>query len=250
MKRPQLAESYREGHSELTNLAGIGLMVEIVAHELNRATSHTLQIIADADRRASSDDWDSILKTLSAQMQTLQKRLRILDPLSTAGRQRKQRFDLIEWVGSILDSHSAQFSRHDVKQTFRILPSKPSTGMNVRMVRGMFVQILENLIANSMYWLKRQKVWEPSFLPAIEVTLDIEARTLTLSDNGPGIPIDRKEQIFQPFFTTKPPGEGHGLGLYVSREIAEYNGMTLSLSDEMTAHPDTLNTFVLNLESV
>lgn len=246
----QLAESYREGHSELTNLAGIGLMVEIVAHELNRATSHTLEIIADADRRASSDDWDSILKTLSAQMQTLQKRLRILDPLSTAGRQRKQRFDLVEWVGYILDAHSAQFSRHDVKQTFHILPSKPSARMNVRMVRGMFVQILENLIANSMYWLKRQKLWEPSFQPAIEVTLDMDASTLTLADNGPGIPIDRKEQIFQPFFTTKPPGEGHGLGLYVSREIAEYNGMSLSLSDRTTAHPDTLNTFVLNLEGV
>ena len=246
----QLAESYRQGHSELTNLAGIGLMVEIVAHELNRATSHTLDIITDADRGAASDEWDSILKTLSSQMQTLQKRLRILDPLSTAGRQQKERFDLVEWVGHILDAHSAQFSRHKVKQTFRILPSEASAVMNVRMVRGMFVQILENLIGNSMYWLKRQKVWEPSFMPAIEVTLDMEAKTLTLADNGPGIPIDRKEQVFQPFFTTKPPGEGHGLGLYVSREIAEYNGMSLSLSDETMAHTDSLNAFVLNLEGV
>ena len=46
----RLAESYDAGHTQLTNLAGIGLMVEVVAHELNRATTHTLRIIADADR--------------------------------------------------------------------------------------------------------------------------------------------------------------------------------------------------------
>ena len=65
-------------------------MVEIVAHELNRATEHTLRIIAEADRYATSNELESVLETLGAQMQTLQKRLRILDPLSTAGRQRKE----------------------------------------------------------------------------------------------------------------------------------------------------------------
>ena len=79
-----LAERYDAGHTQLTNLAGIGLMVESVAHELNRATTHTLRIIADADRHDMDDELGSLLHTLGAQMQTLQRRLRILDPLSTA----------------------------------------------------------------------------------------------------------------------------------------------------------------------
>lgn len=43
--------------------------------------------------------------------------------------------------------------------------------------------------------------------------------TLTLSDNGPGIPESVRASVFTPFFTTKPEGERAGLGLSVAREI-------------------------------
>ncbi len=43
--------------------------------------------------------------------------------------------------------------------------------------------------------------------------------TITISDNGPGIPGDIRDKIFQPFFTTKPTGEGTGLGLSLSYDI-------------------------------
>ena len=59
----------------------------------------------------------------------------------------------------------------------------------------------------------------------------------------------REEEIFQPFVTTKPPGEGKGLGLYISREIASYHDAAIGISDKRTVHPDRLNTFVLSLES-
>ena len=242
-----LAERYDAGHTQLTNLAGIGLMVEIVAHELNRATSYTLRIIADADRSHMDDDLDSLLHTLGAQMQTLQRRLRILDPLSTAGRQRRERFDLVSWVRYILDAHAAQFARHNVKLDFKVMPESTSPRMRVFMVKGMLVQILENLLANSMYWLKVESQLNPSITPNIRITLDRDERMLTLSDNGPGIPVERKDQVFQPFFTTKRPGEGRGMGLYISREIANYNGASLTLADDESIHEGKLNTFVLEL---
>lgn len=42
---------------------------------------------------------------------------------------------------------------------------------------------------------------------------------ITVSDNGPGIPDNIKDKIFQPFFTTKPAGQGTGLGLSLSYDI-------------------------------
>ena len=70
---------------------------------------------------------------------------------------------------------------------------------------------------------------------------------MALSDNGPGIPVERRDEIFQAFFTTKRPGRGSRLGLYVSREIANYNGASLTLSDDETIHEGKLNTFILEL---
>ncbi len=114
----------------------------------------------------------------------------------------------------------------------------------------MYVQVLENLISNSVYWLAAYKRLNKGFESKINIVIDAKAKTLSFTDNGPGIEPHRAEDIFQPFVTTKPPRQGKGLGLYVSREIARYNGATLDLLDEQTVRPDALNTFVLTITEV
>lgn len=54
---------------------------------------------------------------------------------------------------------------------------------------------------------------------------------VAVEDDGPGIPPEIREHIFEPFFTSKPPGEGTGLGLPTSRRIVEAHGGTLALVD-------------------
>jgi hypothetical protein len=71
------------------------LITEIVAHELNRATIHTLSLTKDL-RVGANARQESILKSLEQQLKTLQKRLRSIDPVSTAGRQHKEEFEVID----------------------------------------------------------------------------------------------------------------------------------------------------------
>ncbi len=244
----KLANSIENDRPRLVHLAGLGLMVEILAHELNRSTRHTLAILADADQQRNNQDISSLFATLQEELKTLQKRLRILDPLSTAGRQVKEHFDMVEWVNEVLSSHEAQFKRHGVNCSVILAPSDSSRKMDVYMVKGMIVQIFENLISNSIYWLNKQRILERNFMPKITITINTRTKTILFSDNGPGISVKRRNELFQPFITTKPPGEGKGLGLYISHEIATYNGAELSISDECDIHDGYLNTFILQLE--
>ncbi len=58
-----------------------------------------------------------------------------------------------------------------------------------------------------------------------------ETVTLCLTDSGAGIDSDHRDRILEPFFTTKGVGQGSGLGLSVSRQLAEAQGGQLELGD-------------------
>lgn len=244
-----LVASYKEGRDQLVHLAGVGLMVEVVGHELNRATEHALRSLALSKKAGSTDEFEAALQSLHAQLKTIQKRLKILDPLSTAGRQVKEEFDLISWTKDIFESHQEQFDRHNITPELIVKPKGTRKPLLVRAVKGMIVQILENLIANSVYWLAAERLLDRSFEPALRITIDSEEYKLLVTDNGPGVSATKVEDIFEPFMTSKPPGEGKGLGLYVARELARYHGCTLSMADKL-GPKGNLNTFVFGFSKI
>jgi signal transduction histidine kinase len=84
------------------------------------------------------------------------------------------------------------------------------------------VQICVNLIINALQAMNGQG------------TLTLGARntdqvaSISIGDTGPGIPPEKMEKIFEPFYTTKPPGQGTGLGLHSVRSLVqEYGGQVL-----------------------
>jgi len=84
------------------------------------------------------------------------------------------------------------------------------------------IRALLNLISNGFYAVtKRQADAGDSFEPMLTAaTKNLGDKVeILIRDNGTGIPTEVKEKIFNPFFTTKPAGEGTGLGLSMSHDI-------------------------------
>jgi signal transduction histidine kinase len=89
-------------------------------------------------------------------------------------------------------------------------------------------RVLLNMFTNAFYAVhEKKKAADPDFKPKVEVsTQTIQTLTrgpynieIRVKDNGSGIPDAIKDKIMQPFFTTKPAGEGTGLGLSLSYDI-------------------------------
>ena len=84
-------------------------------------------------------------------------------------------------------------------------------------------RVLLNLISNGFYAATKRKVQTDSdgYGPTLAAaTKNLGDRVeIRIRDNGSGITPEVKEKMFNPFFTTKPPGEGTGLGLSLSHDI-------------------------------
>lgn len=103
-------------------------------------------------------------------------------------------------------------------------------------------RVLVNLFNNAFYAVN-QKKGQPDFRPTVRVQTAREANRLSIRiwDNGTGIPDEVKQKVFQPFFTTKPTGEGTGLGLSLSYDIiSKGHGGTLNVSTEPGAFTEFL----------
>ena len=76
---------------------------------------------------------------------------------------------------------------------------------------------------------------DEEYTPMVTVSTRKKEDTIeiTVSDNGTGIPNEIKEKIFQPFFTTKPTGQGTGLGLSLSYDIVKAHGGKLTVESEL-----------------
>jgi PAS domain S-box-containing protein len=90
----------------------------------------------------------------------------------------------------------------------------------VRCVPGQINQVLLNVLLNAIHVLREMP---ENHVGKIRITTERnkDEAIITISDNGPGIPVEVKSRIFEPFFTNKPTGKGIGLGLSIASHIME-----------------------------
>lgn len=141
----------------------------------------------------------------------------------------------IDGIISALDAHARPADGDDLKpcnvrtaieSTLDLLDHKLKNGVkvhrnyetdgNVFAPTRAFNQVVLNLVDNSIR-SGAKNIW-------IELTQQDQLISVAVADDGPGVPPDVVHRIFDPFFTTRVEGEGTGLGLHLSRRIAQECG--------------------------
>ncbi len=122
----------------------------------------------------------------------------------------------------------------------------PAAGM-IDLYPQEIMRVFLNLISNGFYAAtKRNETGEEGFDPTLTATTkDLGKKVeIRIRDNGTGIPPEVREKMFNPFFTTKPAGEGTGLGLSMSHDIVvKQHGGTIDVRTE----PGRYTEFVITL---
>jgi signal transduction histidine kinase len=228
---------------QMVQMAGLGLLVEMVAHELARSTESALASLEGLRGKDLPQEVQARIDTLRAEIKSVSKRLRVLDEASVQGRQKSETFDLVRLVEDLKEGHGPQFARHSIDMRIK----GPKGPLRVKLVKGMVVQILENLLSNSIYWMKLRADREAGYRPVIEVRIQTDPLMIRFSDNGRGIAPDHRDRVFRAYWSLKEKSKRRGLGLFIAASNAADLKGQLTLSEKADKETGRLHEFVLQL---
>lgn len=202
-------------------LAAIGVLVSGVAHELNNPLQAILGFAELLQLRENLPD------TARAELLLIQKESAragaIIRNLSRFGRQQTSQPTLVrlhEVVASVVELRQRKASEDGVGLEVHTAPHPP-----VAAVFTELQQVLLNFVINAEQAVTRDTPAARRII--IRTSATPGTVRLEVEDSGPGVPINDESRLFQPFFTTKPVGEGTGLGLSVSYGIIQAHGGTI-----------------------
>jgi len=222
-------ERLEEQTEDIADLAALGLSAETMSHELRLISNGLLVRTSDArdhmrERQIQDSRLITYLDFVRSTVTSIRNQLAHLEPALRYMREHVDEFQLSDFVDDVVKYHRPSLRRLGIA----LIVDEPFDDRTVSINRGRLTQVLDNLIQNARYWLaadlKAERVKDPTVhLRAVDGFLDVW-------DNGRGVQPSIQARLFNAFVTTKPKGEGRGLGLFISRELMQTSGGDLSLS--------------------
>jgi signal transduction histidine kinase len=197
-------------------MAELGRISTGIAHELNAP----LSVIASAAQLIlRENDVPEFIREMVERINAESIRLsQMTRGLLAFGRQDEgvEEMDVNLAVEFILDFLSYEAARRGIS----VLRNLDYHLQVVRMDSNMFKQILLNLVMNSL-----QAMEEGGGKLLVETSSPRDGEiSVVIADTGQGIPEEARAKIFEPYFTTKKPGKGTGLGLFITKTLVESMG--------------------------
>jgi two-component system sensor histidine kinase PilS (NtrC family) len=201
-----------------SKLASLGRLTASIAHEIRNplgAISHAGQLLFENPLLSSQDQrLTEIIRTHSVRVNDI---IEDILQLSRRADSRREKIHLKPWLDNYLKNFIIEHAITTDVFTFLC----PDESLTALMDAGHLRQIMDNLCRNAL------KYGSPEAGGIIFRTLELlHAPCIEVIDNGIGISREHQCHLFEPFFTTS--SNGTGLGLYISRELAELNQAKLS----------------------
>ena len=199
-------------------LASLGRMAASIAHEIRNplgAISHAGQLLSE------SNNLDGSEQRLTEMIRENSIRMNVIIENVLQLSRRKPAEPKILALHSWLHEFTLNFADGNQIRPDSIRVSVEPGDLQVRADPSHLYQVVWNLCENGL----RHCNGEPVITIEAGISSGTQRPFLDVRDNGDGISVERVEQIFEPFYTTR--ADGSGLGLYIARELCEGNKATL-----------------------
>ncbi len=199
---------------EKEKMVAVGQMASGIAHEIGNPLSSISSIVQLLKRRGSKQVPEDQLDLIQTHIHRISETVRQLGSLARPAPEHWESASIQEIIEDAVQLISFDRRAHGVEIETDIKEPLPNTFV----IRGRLHQVLINLLLNALDAMPDGGTLRVS---AAQTDGTI---TIAVHDSGSGIPEDAGRRIFEPFYTTKDPGRGTGLGLSVSYTIVREHG--------------------------
>jgi C4-dicarboxylate-specific signal transduction histidine kinase len=228
-ERLRTAEELREKDRLLilqNRLAAMGEMIGNIAHQWRQPLTHLgliIQAIPEVRQQGSIDE-AHLAASIEKSMELILHMSQTIDDFRNFFRTEKSKFPFKarDAVATALTLIDGSFSLHNIRTDIQTTGDPVIFGYP-----NEYSQVLINILLNARDTLVERNVSDPQ----VRITIGAEGdkSVVVIADNAGGIPEEIMGKIFEPYFTTRGPDKGTGVGLYMSRTIIEKNmGGTLT----------------------
>lgn len=207
---------YLAQRAQQMKLASLGRLTASIAHEIRNplsAINHAAQLLEESPKADSHDQ--RLCEIIQHHSKRMNKIVENVLQLSQRHAPNPERIQLYHWLQAFIQdfkSNGYSDSHIDLHTT------SPHNEVTVDV--SQLAQVLTNLIQNGLRH-SQQATGKATVTIDFHVNRSTHLPVLDIIDDGPGIPEENKDNIFEPFYTTETTGTG--LGLYISRELCEAN---------------------------
>jgi two-component system NtrC family sensor kinase len=218
---------------QASRLADIGLLAAGVAHEINTPLA-SIALRAESLLRSAEDprlreidsfkNFPRYLKTIEEEIFRCKKIISALLEFSRARKPEVREVDLNLLAERAADLVSHQMKLKQVGLKLRLDPNVPAIQADDGQLRQALIALLMNALDAT----------SPQGIVGIETARESALTvSLTVTDDGMGIPRENLDKIWSPFFTTKPLGQGTGLGLAICHGVVSAHGGEIRVESEV-----------------
>jgi C4-dicarboxylate-specific signal transduction histidine kinase len=199
--------------AQTQRLAALGFMLAGVCHEVSNplAAIHSMLQILQSKRGVSAETLDKGLASIGSNIARVLAITRKLGDFSRVGGESPAPVA----IESAIEAATALLRHSDQRVTVAYPGAR---GATVLARPGQLEQVLFNVLLNAAQAMRGEGAID------VNVRLDGASARIAIRDRGPGIAPEHLTRVFDPFFSTKPAGEGVGLGLAICNEIVHELG--------------------------
>ena len=204
-------------------LAAMGKMAASLAHQIRTPLSSALLYVSNLKRQVLSDeDRFTLTDKMTSRLRHLEQLIEDMLMYSKEGKVGEEFFTSKSLIDELYLGLEPQL---ELTHT-RFVSNNHDRDLMIHGNRQMLVSALSNLAMNAMQAMKESEttVFGEIKISIIQNNNDV---CISIKDNGPGIPLELQEQIFDPFYTTRT--QGTGLGLAVVQAVAKAHGGSVEL---------------------